>query len=88
MHIDLSEGTQQVLGTEATNRGRTLPESAAGLLSRYAEAAVRPIAETSHSPIKTHQDAVAWVLSRNPNPELNHPEDIDWQQLKSDGRRF
>ncbi len=33
-------------------------------------------------------EVLAWVDSRNPNMENNHPEDLDWQALKAEWRRY
>ena len=43
---------------------------------------------TKPSMDRAFEDAVAWMLSRNPAIESNRPEEIDWQEIKSEGRRY
>jgi len=88
MQIELNETTEQLLAAQAAAQGRPIHEYAANLLSRYAEASAHPLALSRQFDIKTHEDALAWILSRNPNLPLNAPEETDWQQLKSEGRRY
>ena len=88
MQIELSENTEQILAAQANAQGRSLSEFAAGVLARYADATASSIALSPSFEIKTNEDALVWVLSRNPNPEGNRPEEIDWQQMKNEGRRF
>jgi hypothetical protein len=33
-------------------------------------------------------EALAWFRSQNPNMEKNHPEELDWQAIKSEARRY
>ena len=87
MQIELNETTEQLLAAQAAANGRPIDEYAAHVLARYAEASAHPLALSERFEIKSHEDALAWILSRNPNLPSNTPEDTDWQQLKSEGRR-
>jgi len=88
MQIELNESTQQFLAAQAAARGRSLNEYVASVLSRFAQAAADPLALSQEFEIETHEDALAWILSRNPNLSTNAPEKTDWQRLKSEGRRL
>jgi hypothetical protein len=33
-------------------------------------------------------EVLAWFRSQNPDMENNHPEDLDWQAIKSAARRY
>jgi aryl-alcohol dehydrogenase-like predicted oxidoreductase len=88
MQIELNQTTEQILQAQAAAHGRSLNDYAASVLSRFAQAAAHPVALSEQFEIKTHEDALAWILSRNPNLPANAPEATDWQQLKSEARRF
>jgi hypothetical protein len=88
MQIELNEVTAQILATQAAAHGRSINDYAAAVLSRYAEASADPIALSEQFEIKTHEDALAWILSRNPDLPNNAPQDTDWQALKAEGRRY
>ena len=86
MQIQLNEITQQILGAQAVAHGCSIDEHIAGVLSRYAAASAQPLSLSEQFTIRTHEDALAWILSRNPNLPTNAPEDTDWQALKAEGR--
>jgi len=88
MQIELKESTEHLLQAQAAAQGRSVHEYAASVLSCYAEALADPLALSEPFEIRTHEAALAWILSRNPNPAANRPEDIDWQQLRAEGRRY
>jgi hypothetical protein len=87
MEIQLNPAVEHLLEAQAAAHGRTVHEYAASLLSRYAQASADPLALSEQFEVKTHEDALAWILSRNPTLPTNRPEDTDWQQLKNQGRR-
>ena len=38
--------------------------------------------------IRSFGDAVAWFRARNPDMATNRPQDLDWQAIKAEGRRY
>jgi hypothetical protein len=88
MEIQLNQDVEQMLETQAAAYGRPVHEYVASVLSRFVQATADPRHLGEGFEIKTYEDAVAWILSRNPNLPKNRPEDTDWQQLKNEGRRY
>jgi hypothetical protein len=88
MEIQLNQAIEHMLEAQAAAHGRPVQEYAASVLARYAQASADPLTLSEQFEIKSHEDALAWILSRNPNLPDNHPEETDWQQLKNEGRRY
>ncbi len=86
MQIELNGSTEQILGAQAAAHGCSIDDHVAGVLSRYAAASVQPLALSGQFTIRTHEDALAWILSRNPDFMANAPENTDWQAWRSEGR--
>ena len=38
--------------------------------------------------IKTFEDALAWFRAQNPDMATTRPQDLDWQAIKAQGRRY
>ena len=87
MQIELSESTERILEQQASTHGRSVDDYAASVLSRFALASAASV-ENFPFEIESHEDALLWVLSRNPTLGSNRPEETDWQALRSEGRRF
>ena len=47
-----------------------------------------PGPESEDFVIRSFEDAVAWMRYQNPNTAINRPQDVDWQALKKQGRRY
>jgi hypothetical protein len=45
-------------------------------------------AASEESRLKTWEDIVARLHARNPTMATNRPQDLDWQAIKSEGRRY
>ena len=43
---------------------------------------------SEHFVIRSFEDALAWVRANNPNMATNRPQDLDWQAIKNEGRRY
>ena len=47
-----------------------------------------PGPESEDFVIRSFEDALAWVRYQNPNMATNRPQDLDWQAIKKEGRRY
>jgi hypothetical protein len=88
MQIEVSEPTAQILAAQAAANGRSLNVYAESVLTRFARTSSNPLALAEPFEVRTHEDALASILSRNPTIATSRPEETDWQQLKGEGRRF
>ncbi|RXH56792.1 hypothetical protein [Granulicella sibirica] len=87
MQIELNESAAQILKQQASAHGRSVDDYAAAVLTRFASAS-QAVSEPQAFEIASQEDALLWMLRRNPNVQANRPEDSDRQQLKNEGRRF
>ena len=38
--------------------------------------------------VSSFEDALAWLHAQNPNMATTRPQDLDWQAIKAQGRRY
>ena len=88
MQIELSKTTEQILTARAIADGYPLNEYIESVLCKYAAVSVQPQEHSGEYKINTFEDAIAWILLRNPKISTTVPQDTDWQALKAEGRRY